>query len=81
MNTKAIYLELVGDLITDSFLGTLPRFTVRHGYPNGIRNDNATNIRGADLALDQLLHDAELDWGRIESKSPGRKQVKFYFSY
>lgn len=66
MSTKAIHLELVGDLTTDSFLGALSRFTARRGRPNEMWSDNATNFRGADLALRQLLHDAELDWSRIE---------------
>lgn len=29
-------------------------------------NDNATNFRGADIALRQLLRQAVLNWGRIE---------------
>ncbi|XP_058802443.1 uncharacterized protein LOC131670671 [Phymastichus coffea] len=68
MSTKAIHLELVGDLTTASFLGALTRFIGRRGRPNEIWSDNGTNFRGASLELRRLLQEAEIDWGLVEGK-------------
>ena len=64
--TKAIHLELVGDLTTESFLGALSRFIGRRGRPAELWSDNATNFRGAHVELRRLLRQAELDWDRVE---------------
>lgn len=45
--TKAIYLELVSDLTTDSFIATLKMFISRRGKPDRIHSDNATTFVGA----------------------------------
>ncbi|XP_058809930.1 uncharacterized protein LOC131675101 [Phymastichus coffea] len=68
MSTKAIHLELVGDLTTASFLGALTRFVGRRGRPAEIWSDNATNFRGASLELSRLLREAEIDWGLVEGE-------------
>ncbi|XP_058792665.1 uncharacterized protein LOC131665048 [Phymastichus coffea] len=64
--TKAIHLELAGDLTTASFLGALQRFIGRRGRPAEIWSDNGTNFRGAALELRRLLREAEIDWGVVE---------------
>ncbi|XP_049291622.1 uncharacterized protein LOC125768263 [Anopheles funestus] len=38
--TKAVHLELVGDLSTEGFLAALRRFTARRGVPEHIHSDN-----------------------------------------
>ena len=50
--TKAVHLELVSDLTTDTFLVALRRFVSRRGLPTDIHSDNGTNFIGAknDLA-------------------------------
>lgn len=53
-NTKAIHLELVGDLTTDSFIGALKRFIARRGKVTTIFSDNATNFVGASRELKEL---------------------------
>ena len=65
--TKAIHLELVGDLTTGSFLGALERFAGRRGRPAEIWSDNGTTFRGANAELNRLRRAAEIDWGLIES--------------
>ena len=65
LSTKAIHLELVGDLSTVSFLGALTRFFGRRGKPDELWSDNATNFRGADDELRRLLTEAEFSWGRV----------------
>ncbi|XP_055715180.1 uncharacterized protein LOC129809397 [Phlebotomus papatasi] len=53
--TKAIHLEVVGDLTTNSFIAALRRFISRRSAPSQIYCDNATNFRGADAILKQLF--------------------------
>lgn len=56
--TKAIHLELVGDLTTQSFMASFSRFIARRGNPTNIYSDNGTNFVGA-------AHQLERDCGRI----------------
>jgi hypothetical protein len=42
--TKAVHVELVGDLTTQSFLNALQRFCDRRGLCTDIYSDNATNL-------------------------------------
>lgn len=53
-STKAIHLELVTDLTTETFLNALRRFFSRRGKCLHIYSDNATNFLGAKNELLQL---------------------------
>lgn len=44
--SKAVHLELLSDLQTDTFVCTLTRFIGRRGLPSKIWCDNATNFQG-----------------------------------
>ena len=70
--TKAVHLELVGDLTTESFLGSLKRFFSRRGKSQTIYSDNATNFLGARNELKEL-------YNFIESQQKSSK-VKNYLS-
>ena len=50
-STKAIHLELVGDLTSDSFLGCMKRFIARRGNVAEIFSDNGTNFTGAERLM------------------------------
>ncbi|XP_058816806.1 uncharacterized protein LOC131680102 [Topomyia yanbarensis] len=52
--TKAVHLELVGDLSTNTFLMALNRFIWRRNKPSHMYSDNGTNFIGAKNALHQL---------------------------
>ncbi|XP_043661632.1 uncharacterized protein LOC122625610 [Drosophila teissieri] len=52
--TKAIHVEVVSDLTTDSFIASLKRFIARRGLPSDIFCDNATNFAGANNKLESL---------------------------
>ncbi|GFT41581.1 integrase catalytic domain-containing protein [Trichonephila clavipes] len=44
LSTKAVHIEAVGDLTTDSFIAALRFFSARHGAPRHIYRDNGTNF-------------------------------------
>jgi len=54
MVTRAIHLEIVSGLSTDSFLSTLRRFFARRGRPSDIHSDCGTNFVGASRELKEL---------------------------
>ena len=45
-STKAVHLEAVSDLSTESFLATLKRFVSRRGLLTEIHSDNGSNFKG-----------------------------------
>ncbi|XP_055632367.1 uncharacterized protein LOC129772873 [Toxorhynchites rutilus septentrionalis] len=53
-STKAVHLELVGDLTTAAFLAALRRFISRRGLPAEIHSDNGLNFQGASNHLREL---------------------------
>ncbi|XP_062556615.1 uncharacterized protein LOC134221439 [Armigeres subalbatus] len=54
MCTKAIHLELVGNLSADGFVSALHRFVSRRGNVAELRSDNGTNFVGANRKLTEL---------------------------
>ncbi|GFW06846.1 uncharacterized protein TNCV_3289451 [Trichonephila clavipes] len=52
--TKAVHIEAVGHLITDSFIAALHRLSARHGAPHHIYSDNGTNFVGARRKLNEI---------------------------
>ncbi|XP_035212899.1 uncharacterized protein LOC118186846 [Stegodyphus dumicola] len=54
-STKAIHLEIVSDLSTETFLACHRRFIARRSKPSIVRSDNATNFRGTKNVLDKLF--------------------------
>ncbi|XP_066911613.1 uncharacterized protein [Clytia hemisphaerica] len=66
MTTRALHLELAGDLSTDSFILALRRFRARRGNPKTIRSDNGTNFVGAEREIREAL--AKWDQKRIQDE-------------
>ena len=54
LSVKAVHLELVSDLTTDTFISALRRFIARRGKPTLIWSDHGTNFVGAQNELKQL---------------------------
>lgn len=54
MATKAVHIEVVSDLTTETFLAALRRFLARRGKPARIFSDNGTNFIGANNELKEL---------------------------
>lgn len=46
-STKALHLEIVSDLTTESFLAAFTRFISRRGLPHEVQSDNGGNFTGA----------------------------------
>lgn len=55
--TKAVHLELVGDLTSNNYLSALRRFISRRGLPSNIYSDNGTSFVGAYNELSRFLKD------------------------
>ncbi|XP_011867249.1 PREDICTED: uncharacterized protein LOC105561650, partial [Vollenhovia emeryi] len=53
-SSKAVHLELVGDLTSESFLNALKRFVSRRGLCEHIYCDNGTNFVGAKNELSEI---------------------------
>ncbi|KAH8275063.1 hypothetical protein KR018_005718, partial [Drosophila ironensis] len=64
--SKAVHLELVVDLSTDSFLNVFRRFTGRRGLPEKVVSDNATNFVGASRVLAELSQEFERQKGALQ---------------
>ena len=75
--TKAVHLEVVGDLSTATFLAALRRFISRRGSPAEIWSDNATTFHGADAELRSMLREAEVDW-RLVTGTLARSDVAIH---
>ncbi|XP_057317068.1 uncharacterized protein LOC130660791 [Hydractinia symbiolongicarpus] len=55
MTSRAVHIELAGDLSTNSFILALRRSISRRGNPKTIISDNGTNFVGADRELRELV--------------------------
>lgn len=51
LTSRAVHIELVASLSTDSAIMALRRMAARRGWPHLMYSDNATNFRGADHEL------------------------------
>ena len=55
-NIRAIHIELLNDLESDTFINSLRRFIARRGTPVSIFSDNATNFRGGQTDLSKSMN-------------------------
>jgi hypothetical protein len=55
LTVRAIHIEVVASLTTDSFIMSLRRMAARRGWPAQLMTDNATNFRGADVELKKSM--------------------------
>lgn len=77
-NTKAIHLELVTRLDTESFLGALKRFIARRGNIINIYSDNATNFTGANKELRAIFNTFREDNSILKSEL-NKYDIKWHF--
>ena len=55
LTTRAVHMEIVSSISTDSCLMAISRFIARRGQPKTIWSDNGTNFVGADHELQRLV--------------------------
>ena len=65
LTTRAIYLELAGDLSTDSFILSLRRFISRRSHVKIMKSDNGTDFAGAATKIKERL--SILDQTKVEN--------------
>ncbi|GFV76413.1 integrase catalytic domain-containing protein [Trichonephila clavipes] len=70
--TKAVHIEAVGDLTTDSFIAALRRLGARRGAPRHIYSDNGTNFVGARRKLDEIR--------KLWLSLPTNEAISYYLS-
>lgn len=59
--TRAVHLEIVKSLSTNSFLHALQRFMSHHGWPSTIISDNGTSFIGAEKELRRFIDNGQKD--------------------
>ena len=74
-STKAVHIELVGDLTSNNYLLALRRFIARRGKPLNIYSDNGTSFVGAYNDLSRFLKDN----CNSLSSAAANEQIEFHF--
>ena len=77
LTTRALHIEKLNNMDTDSFLNGLMRFGSRRGWPEKIWSDNGTNFVGGQSELSRALKDIE--WKKIHNFCL-RKEVNWSFN-
>ena len=77
--TRAVHLELVSDLTSQTFLNAFRRFTSRQGLPQIMLSDNATTFLNMANYLDEIKNDPltnnhlssiNCEWRFIPARAP-----------
>ena len=76
--TRAIHIEIAGDLTTDSFILLLHRFIACRGKVKHIRSDNGTNFKGAQKELQDAIAETNIPKGVSELV---KKHVNFIYTF
>lgn len=77
-STKAIHIELVGDLTTENFIAALRRFVSRRGKPIDVYSDNGTTFVGAKRELSELSSFLTREEANIEN-SACKLNIQWHF--
>jgi len=54
-NVRAVHMEMLNDLESDTFINALRRFIARRGTPTSIFSDNGTNFKGGQAELSKSM--------------------------
>lgn len=79
MSTKAIHLELVGDLSSAAFIGAFKRFCSRRGRCSHLWSDQGRNFVGANKELEKAWKDACLDFTGEIAESVAKDGTQWHF--
>lgn len=72
--TKAVHIELVSDLTSDTFIAALKRFASRRGKPECLYSDNGTIFVGAQRQLQECFDFLNTKTTQVDIKSFLRTQ-------
>ncbi|KAL0879437.1 hypothetical protein ABMA27_003188 [Loxostege sticticalis] len=67
LTVRAVHLEIVHSVSTDSMIMALRRMAARRGWPRHLMSDNGTNLRGADTELKRSVKELDEEVLRIEA--------------
>ncbi|XP_063377497.1 uncharacterized protein LOC134664680 [Cydia fagiglandana] len=76
LTVRAVHIEVVHTLTTDSLIMALRRMASRRGWPSNIYSDNGTNLRGADVELRRSIQELDEESLRAEALN---NQVRWTF--
>lgn len=76
LTTRAVYIDILHSLETDSFLMALRRFTARRGKPQELLSDQGTNFRGGERELKEAFTALAPD---LQSQL-AKQQIEFHFN-
>ncbi|XP_023948869.2 uncharacterized protein LOC112053624 [Bicyclus anynana] len=71
MTIRAIHIEIVHTLTTDSLIMALRRMAARKSWPLRLFSDNGTNLRGADTELRKSIEDLDQEVLKREAVNYG----------
>ncbi|XP_055314000.1 uncharacterized protein LOC129575097 [Sitodiplosis mosellana] len=80
MATKAVHLELAGDLSTQTFLHAFDRFIARRGLCHDVFSDCGTNFVGADNDMKRSQADFEMLMSKEVLPHLNNRGIKWHFS-
>ncbi|XP_063829328.1 uncharacterized protein LOC135078710 [Ostrinia nubilalis] len=73
LTVRAVHIETVPTLSTDSLIMALRRMSARRGWPRHLFSDNGTNLRGADTELKKSILDMDKKALTDEASNYGTK--------
>ena len=79
MATKAVHLELAGDLSSESYIAALSRFIARRGLCTDIFCDNGTNFRGAHNESREILQALRSSYPHVADYLSS-KEIHYHFN-
>ena len=77
LTTRAIHLEVLNNLESDTFINGFVRFTCRIGYPTKVLSDNGTNLVGSRAELSRNLR--QLDREKVV-RATRRQEVEWTYN-
>lgn len=80
MATRAVHLELVGDLTADAFISAFKRFVARRGHVSDIYSDNGSNFVAANEIMSEDHRQAMLDTEMEFAELLANDGVTWHFS-
>ncbi|XP_028159127.1 uncharacterized protein LOC114351958 [Ostrinia furnacalis] len=71
LTVRAVHLEIVPSLTSDSLIMALRRMAARRGWPQQLYSDNGTNLRGADTELKKSIQELDSEVLKNEAVNNG----------